>query len=94
MLGGNLAAPWGVALAPSAFGKFGGDLLLVGNFGFFNSEINAFNPVTDAFEGSIDINGGARNAPGGRRRQVRKQEHPLTEPPEFRAAHFLARPTG
>jgi uncharacterized protein (TIGR03118 family) len=64
MVGGNLAAPWGVALAPSAFGKFGGDLL-VGNFGFFNSEINAFNPVTNAFEGSIDINPGAHNAPGG-----------------------------
>jgi uncharacterized protein (TIGR03118 family) len=64
MVGGNLAAPWGVTLAPSTFGKFGGDLL-VGNFGFFNSEINAFNPVTDAFEGSIDINPGAHNAPGG-----------------------------
>jgi uncharacterized protein (TIGR03118 family) len=64
MLGGNLAAPWGVTLAPSTFGKFGGDLL-VGNFGFFNSEINAFNPVTDAFEGSIDINPGAHDAPGG-----------------------------
>jgi uncharacterized protein (TIGR03118 family) len=59
-----LAAPWGVALAPTTFGKFGGDLL-VGNFSFFNSEINAFNPVTDAFEGSISINDGAHNAPGG-----------------------------
>jgi uncharacterized protein (TIGR03118 family) len=64
MLGGNLAAPWGVALAPAGFGKFGGDLL-VGNFSFFNSEINAFNPVTDAFEGSISINDGPHNAPGG-----------------------------
>ena len=64
MIGGNLASPWGVALAPSTFGKFGGDLL-VGNFSFFNSEINAFNPTTDAFEGSIDINEGALNAPGG-----------------------------
>jgi uncharacterized protein (TIGR03118 family) len=64
MIGGNLASPWGVALAPSTFGKFGGDLL-VGNFSYFNSEINAFNPMTDAFEGSIDINQGAHNAPGG-----------------------------
>jgi uncharacterized protein (TIGR03118 family) len=64
MLGGNLAAPWGVTLAPATFGKFGGDLL-VGNFSFFNSEINAFNPVTDAFEGSIAINDGPHNAPGG-----------------------------
>ncbi len=59
-----LAAPWGVALAPTTFGKFGGDLL-VGNFSFFNSEINAFNPTTDAFEGSISINDGPHNAPGG-----------------------------
>jgi uncharacterized protein (TIGR03118 family) len=59
-----LAAPWGVALAPAAFGKFGGDLL-VGNFSYIDSEINAFNPVTDAFEGSIDINQGPLNAPGG-----------------------------
>lgn len=57
MLDGNLAAPWGVALAPTTFGKFGGDLL-VGNFSFFNSEINAFNPTTDAFQGSISINDG------------------------------------
>jgi uncharacterized protein (TIGR03118 family) len=64
IIGGNLASPWGVALAPADFGKFGGDLL-VGNFSFFNSEINAFNPVTDAFEGSIDINDGPHNAPGG-----------------------------
>jgi len=59
-----LAAPWGVALAPATFGKFGGDLL-VGNFSYFNSEINAFNPMTDAFEGSISINDGPHNAPGG-----------------------------
>ena len=31
--GGALAAPWGVALAPASFGKFGGDLL-VGNFSY------------------------------------------------------------
>jgi uncharacterized protein (TIGR03118 family) len=30
--GGNLNAPWGMALAPTGFGEFGGDLL-VGNFG-------------------------------------------------------------
>jgi uncharacterized protein (TIGR03118 family) len=64
LIGGNLASPWGVTLAPASFGKFGGDLL-VGNFSFFNSEINAFNPVTDAFEGSISINDGPHNAPGG-----------------------------
>ena len=36
---GQLNAPWGLAIAPAAFGKFGGDLL-VGNFG--NGEINAY----------------------------------------------------
>jgi uncharacterized protein (TIGR03118 family) len=64
IIGGNLASPWGVALAPSDFGKFSGDLL-VGNFSFGHSEINAFNPTTDAFEGSIDINPGLNNTPGG-----------------------------
>jgi uncharacterized protein (TIGR03118 family) len=61
--GGQLAAPWGVALAPSGFGPFGGDLL-VGNFSFANSEINAFDPVTGAFDGTIPIDVGA-NQPGG-----------------------------
>jgi TIGR03118 family protein len=45
IIGGQLAAPWGVALAPASFGEFGGDLL-VGNFSFVESEINAFNPTT------------------------------------------------
>ena len=64
LIGGNLAAPWGVTLAPATFGKFGGDLL-VGNFSFFNSEINAFDPTTGAFEGMIPILDGPHNAPGG-----------------------------
>jgi uncharacterized protein (TIGR03118 family) len=62
-----LASPWGVAIAPSSFGKLGGDLL-VGNFSFVPGVadmINAFNPVTDAFEGSIEVNPGAGNTPGG-----------------------------
>jgi uncharacterized protein (TIGR03118 family) len=37
--GGNLADPWGLALAPSTFGQFGGDLL-VGNFA--DGKINAY----------------------------------------------------
>ncbi|MFL5959999.1 MAG: TIGR03118 family protein [Gaiellaceae bacterium] len=36
---GLLNAPWGLAMAPDSFGRFGGDLL-VGNFG--NGEINAY----------------------------------------------------
>jgi uncharacterized protein (TIGR03118 family) len=62
--GGELAAPWGMAIAPSGFGAFGGDLL-VGNFSFADSEINAFNPTTGAFEGAIDVNAGPGNSPGG-----------------------------
>ena len=54
----------GLALAPAGFGKFGGDLL-VGNFSFVESEINAFDPVTGAFKGSIPINVGVGNTPGG-----------------------------
>jgi uncharacterized protein (TIGR03118 family) len=49
--GGQLNAPWGVVLAPSGFGSFGGDLL-VGNFG--NGQINAFDATTGAFIGTID----------------------------------------
>ena len=60
----QLAAPWGIALAPPGFGEFGGDLL-VGNFSFVASEINAFDSMTGAFEGSIPINVGAGNTPGG-----------------------------
>jgi len=48
--GGNLNAPWGVAMAPSTFGVFGGDLL-VGNFG--DGIINVYNPNTYAFLGQI-----------------------------------------
>ena len=59
----QLASPWGIALAPSGFGQFGGDLL-VGNFSLVASEINAFNPNTGAFVGSIPIDTGA-NGPGG-----------------------------
>jgi len=48
---GPLNSPWGLALAPAGFGKFSGDLL-VGNFG--NGWINAFNPTSGAFAGSLD----------------------------------------
>src|SRR5256714_8012417 len=62
--GSRLAAPWGVALAPTTFGPFGGDLL-VGNFSFVASEINAYDPVTGALAGTIPIDVGAGNTPGG-----------------------------
>jgi uncharacterized protein (TIGR03118 family) len=41
---GQLNSPWGLAMAPANFGRFGGDLL-VGNFG--DGEINAFAPRHD-----------------------------------------------
>lgn len=48
--GGNLNAPWGLALAPAAFGAFGGDLL-VGNFG--DGTINAYDPASFAWKGQL-----------------------------------------
>ena len=45
-----LNSPWGVALAPGTFGQFSGDLL-IGNFG--DGTINAFDPVTGAFLGTL-----------------------------------------
>jgi uncharacterized protein (TIGR03118 family) len=47
---GVLNAPWGLALAPDSFGKFGG-ALLVGNLG--DGAINAFAPRTGAFLGAL-----------------------------------------
>jgi uncharacterized protein (TIGR03118 family) len=62
-IGGQLASPWGIALAPAGFGAFGGDLL-VGNFSAADSVIDAFNPNTWAFEGSIAINNGGQLSGG------------------------------
>jgi uncharacterized protein (TIGR03118 family) len=53
---GALAAPWGIVLAPAGFGSFAGDLL-IGNFG--NGQINAFDPLTNAFLGTLDGPNGA-----------------------------------
>ena len=44
---GELNAPWGLAMAPSTFGKFSGDLL-VGNFG--DGRIHAFRKGEDGWE--------------------------------------------
>src|SRR6201997_1309962 len=61
--GDHLAAPWGIAFAPPGFGRFSFDLL-VGNFSFLHSEINAFNPRTGRPEGTIPIDTGG-HPPGG-----------------------------
>jgi uncharacterized protein (TIGR03118 family) len=45
-----LNSPWGLAFAPANFGPFSGQLL-VGNFG--DGRINAFDPRTGAFRGSL-----------------------------------------
>ena len=51
-----LDAPWGMTIAPKNFGAFAG-ALLVGNFG--NGKINAFNPDTGAFLGTLTQRNGA-----------------------------------
>ena len=55
---GQLDAPWGLALAPASFGRFGGDLL-VGNFG--NGRINAFEELPN---GRFEHRGGLRSSDG------------------------------
>ncbi|HZZ34496.1 MAG TPA: TIGR03118 family protein [Caulobacteraceae bacterium] len=70
--GGPLNAPWGLTIAPASFGQFAG-ALLVGNFG--DGKVNAFNPTTGAFLGTLSDAAGAplfidglwalRNGPDG-----------------------------
>jgi uncharacterized protein (TIGR03118 family) len=55
---GQLNAPWGLALAPAPFGRFGGDLL-VGNFG--DGRINAYAPRSN---GAFEFAGKLRDAGG------------------------------
>jgi uncharacterized protein (TIGR03118 family) len=53
--GGQLKAPWGMAVAPSNFGALAGKLW-IGNFG--DGQINAFDPDTGAFIDKVrDPNG-------------------------------------
>ena len=54
---GALNAPWGVALAPASFGKFGG-ALLVGNLG--DGTINAYGPRSGSFLGTLRDTRGRR----------------------------------
>jgi uncharacterized protein (TIGR03118 family) len=53
---GQLNSPWGIAMAPSDFGRFSGDLL-IGNFG--DGEISAYEPQLD---GSFELVGQLRTA--------------------------------
>jgi uncharacterized protein (TIGR03118 family) len=54
-VGGKLNAPWGIAMAPASFGPFSNDLL-VGNFG--DGTINAFDPASGAFIGTLSDGNG------------------------------------
>ena len=60
---GHINDPWGLVLAPSKFGAFGGDLL-VGNL--FDSKISAYNisGPTPIFEGQITTNTGVTSPVG------------------------------
>jgi uncharacterized protein (TIGR03118 family) len=52
----HLQLPWGVTIAPSTFGQFGGDLLVGNNGG--DDGINAFNPTTGAWLGELTLANG------------------------------------
>jgi uncharacterized protein (TIGR03118 family) len=49
---GGVNAPWGLALAPPNFGPFS-NALLVGNFGFGDGKISAYDPTTGQFLGNL-----------------------------------------
>jgi len=61
--GSRLAAPWGITFAPPGFRRFSNDVL-VGNFSFLHSEINAFIPSNGKLHGTIPINTGGLPAGG------------------------------
>jgi len=56
MAGAHLDQPWGLALAPSGFGPFGGDLLVGNNNG--DGRINAYNPSNGSWAGSLMLQSG------------------------------------
>lgn len=53
--GGDLNSPWGLAIAPTSFGKFAGHLI-VGNFG--DGTLHVFDVTTATEIGTIDTKGG------------------------------------
>jgi uncharacterized protein (TIGR03118 family) len=63
VVGSRLAAPWGITFAPPSFRRFSNHLL-VGNFSFLHSEINAFNPTNGKLHGTIPIKTGGQGAGG------------------------------
>jgi uncharacterized protein (TIGR03118 family) len=63
VVGSRLAAPWGITFAPPSFRRFSNDVL-VGNFSFLHSEINAFIPSNGKLHGTIPIDTGGQKAGG------------------------------
>jgi len=59
----RLAAPWGITIVPPGFRRFSNDVL-VGNFSFKHSEINAFIPSNGKLHGTIPIDTGGLSAGG------------------------------
>ena len=58
--GAHLAGPWGMAIAPTSFGQFGGDLLVANDNANAAglTEINAYNLTTGAFDGTLTLANG------------------------------------
>jgi uncharacterized protein (TIGR03118 family) len=52
---GQFSSPWGMAIAPDDFGDFS-NALLVGNFSDEFGYINAFDPTTGEFLGTMQVN--------------------------------------
>jgi uncharacterized protein (TIGR03118 family) len=63
VVGSRLASPWGITFAPPSFRRFS-NTLLVGNFSFKHSEINAFIPANGKLHGTIPIDTGGHGAGG------------------------------
>ena len=61
--GSRLAAPWGITFAPPGFRRFSNDVL-IGNFSYLHSEINAFIPSNRTLHRTIPIDTGG-HPPGG-----------------------------
>jgi hypothetical protein len=61
--GSRLAAPWGITFAPPGFRRFSNDVL-IGNFSYLHSEINAFIPSNGTLHRTIPIDTGG-HPPGG-----------------------------
>ena len=63
VVGSRLAAPWGITFAPPSFRRFSNHVL-VGNFSFLHSEINAFDPTNGNLHGTIPIDTSGHPAGG------------------------------